>query len=59
MAVKPHSVFVDYDGYRSRYLTNGTIEDTGKIACNRNGHYRVFVASGEKSLRVHIDIEPA
>lgn len=56
---KPHSVFVDYQGYRSRYLTNGMIEDTGKIACNRNGHYRVFVASGEKSLRIHIDIEPA
>jgi len=58
LTVKPHSVFVDYEGYRSRYLTNGTVEDTGKIACNRNGHYRVFVASGEKSLRIHIDIEP-
>ncbi len=58
LTIKDRSVFVDYEGYRCRYLTNGTIVDTGKIACNRNGHYRVFVVTGEKSLRVHIDIEP-
>lgn len=58
LTVNSHSVFVDYEGYRSRYLINGTVVDTGKIACNRNGHYRVFVATGEKSLRIHMDIEP-
>ena len=37
---------VFYDGYVCRYTTDGTVRDTGLIAYNRNGHYRVFVAEG-------------
>ncbi len=45
-----------YDGWLCRYCTDGEITDLGKIAANRNGHYRAFAAVAEKNLRVRIEI---
>ncbi len=35
------------------------ITDTGCLAANRNGHYRVFAAQGREELTVRITMEPA
>ncbi len=51
-----HSLSVLYQGYICRYKTDGKITDTGLISRNRNGHYRIFLAEGEKSLTVTIEI---
>lgn len=52
-----NTLTVEYQGWICRYTTNGKICDLGKIACNRNGHYRIFSAVGEKELTVKIQIE--
>ena len=50
------SLSIAYQGWICRYTTDGVILDTGKIAANRNGHYRAFVATGEKKLAVAVEI---
>ena len=50
------SLSIAYEGWICRYTTDGVILDTGKIAANRNGHYRAFVATGEKKLAVAVEI---
>ena len=30
---------------------------TGKVGCNRNGHYKLYYASGKKNVSVQIEIE--
>ena len=47
---------VSYQGWKCRYRTNGEICDTGLVACNRNGHYRAFVARSQKPLTLKIEI---
>ncbi len=59
ISANEHSLTVAYDGYVCRYTTNGTIRDTGNIACNRNGHYRAFTADSLGSLTIRIEIEKA
>lgn len=54
-----HQLTVEYRGWVCRYTTDGIVCDTGKIACNRNGHYRVFRADGEGELSLHIEIHKA
>lgn len=47
---------VEYDGWICRYLTDGIICDCGKLAANRNGHYKVFYATAENTLKIKIEI---
>jgi hypothetical protein len=50
------SLAVRYRGWTCSYLTDGTLVDTGRVCCNRNGRYRVFEARGEKSVSVTVEI---
>jgi len=47
---------VFYQGWACKYTTDGEIEDSGKTAYNRNGHYRAFYARSDKKLEVKIEI---
>ena len=49
---------VTYRGWACRYTTDGSIADTGRSCCNRNGRYRVFEARGGDSLSVEVEIAP-
>ena len=51
-----HRLCVHYEGWVCRYTTNGKVLNTGKIAANRNGHYRVYLASGYGKVDVQIEI---
>lgn len=53
------SLTVSYEGWICRYTTNGTILDLNEIAANRNGHYRIFVATSKNTLNVKIEITKA
>ena len=54
----PDALSVTYRGWTCRYTAaTGSIADTGRTAANRNGHYRVFAATGHKDLTVHIAVE--
>ena len=44
-------------GWKCVYETDGTIVDTGRSACNRNGRYRRFEARGRNRLTVRISLE--
>ena len=48
---------VIYRGWKCVYETDGTIVDTGRSACNRNGRYRRFEARGRNRLNVRISLE--
>ena len=50
------SLTVSYEGWLCRYTTDGTVIDLGRIAANRNGHYRAFLASGTDKLKIKIEI---
>ena len=52
---------IQYRNWVCRYsLEQGSvIRDTGKLGCNRNGHYAIFQAEGKDILRVRIAIFPA
>ncbi|MBE5786204.1 MAG: hypothetical protein E7324_01540 [Clostridiales bacterium] len=54
-----HSLAITYRHFTCRYTTDGCIEDSGKMGCNRNGHYKAFVARGRHQLSIHIGIMPA
>lgn len=51
-----HTLEIGYGGYLCRYTTDGTVRDTGRVAYNRNGHYRVFVAEGRGEVSVQVEI---
>ena len=51
-----NSLTVSYNGWVCRYTTTGTIVDLQKIAANRNGHYRVFLAKAKNVLELKVDI---
>lgn len=51
-----HSLTVFYNGWICKYTTNGTVTDLQKIAANRNGHYRTFLATAQNTLNVNIEI---
>ncbi len=59
IAFDAHSLRVSYEGWVCRYTTDGTISDPAKIAANRNGHYRVFLASAQNALNVKVEIVKA
>ncbi|MBR2353252.1 MAG: hypothetical protein IKA76_01965 [Clostridia bacterium] len=56
ISVDEQSLTVSYEGKVCRYTTNGKILNLGKVAANRNGHYRTFLAQGEDNLWVKIEI---
>ena len=56
ITVGKHSLEVSYDGWVCRYTTNGVICDPDRIATNRNGHYRAFIATSQNTLNVKIEI---
>lgn len=58
IACKGNALTITYEGWICRYTTNGTITDLNKTAANRNGHYRAFLAHGQDSLQVDIQIVP-
>lgn len=51
-----NTLTVAYGGWICRYITDGEIIDTGRIAANRNGHYREYLATGENTVNVKIEI---
>jgi hypothetical protein len=52
---------IRYRNWICRYsLEQGSvIRDTGKLGCNRNGHYAIFRAEGKDNMTVRISIFPA
>ena len=46
---------IAYNGWVCRYTTDGTVRDTGLIAYNRNGYYRVFAAEGVGAVTVWVE----
>ena len=54
-----NTLTVAYEGWICRYTTDGVITDTGHIAANRNGHYRIFAAEGTDILGVNVEAEMA
>lgn len=56
IAADETSLTITYEGWQCRYTTNGKIMDSGKTAPNRNGHYRVFHATGANTLSIKIEI---
>lgn len=59
ITVEDHSLTVSYENWICRYTTNGKIENLQKTAANRNGHYRVFIATASNTLNVKIEITKA
>jgi hypothetical protein len=51
-----HTLTIFYEGFVCRYTTNGEITDLNKVGANRNGHYKAFIAKGENSINVKIEI---
>jgi len=50
-------VQVSYQGHTCTYITEGKVQDTGKVYANRNGHYRLFTAKNTKKVEVKVTIE--
>ena len=50
---------IGYGGWVCRYSTNSTICELDRPARNRNGHYRTFLATGEREIKIHIEIAKA
>ena len=59
IAASEKSVRVTYEGYTCTYETNGKILFKDEYADNRNGRYRVYYATAEDVLSLHISIEEA
>ena len=51
-----NTLSIVYDGWCCRYTASGEILDLDRVAANRNGYYRTFVATGIDSLSVSIEI---
>ena len=56
ISIHDHSVSVIYEGWICHYSTNANISYLNKLAANRNGHYRVLLASANNELTVKIEI---
>ena len=54
--LEKNTLHVLYEGWECRYTVSGEIRDTDKIAANRNGHYRVFLATAQGPLNIKIEI---
>ena len=58
ITVGASALTVAYDGAICRYETDGTLQDTGLVAANRNGHYCAYVAIAPDILTIRITITP-
>ncbi len=58
ISLSENSLSISYEGWTCRYTVSGALSDIGKITANRNGHYRLFLASADKKLNVGIEILP-
>ena len=47
-------VRVTYQGHACTYITEGKLQDTGKVYANRNGHYRLFTVKGNGKAEVKV-----
>ncbi|MBO5689773.1 MAG: hypothetical protein J6S73_07550 [Lentisphaeria bacterium] len=56
--VSEKNLEICYRGWCCHYSTPDRFADMKRIACNRNGHYRVFAAEGKKALALKIMIYP-
>jgi hypothetical protein len=56
LAEEARALTVTYDGWLCRYTADCPIEDTGRIAANRNGRYAAYCALSHDSLTVRIEI---
>ena len=56
--VSEKNLEIRYRGWCCHYSTPDRFADRKRIACNRNGHYRVFAAEGKKALALKIMIYP-
>ena len=56
IACNGNKLTVTYEGWVCCYTTDGTIIDLNQTAANRNGHYRAFLAHGQDTLHVDIQI---
>ncbi len=45
-----------HKGFVCRYTTSGEIVDINKTSKNRNGYYKTFMAKGENTLKINIEI---
>lgn len=59
VACEGDALTVSYGGWQCHYRTDGRIGDSGKVAANRNGYYRAFLASSSDRLSVTVMIERA
>ena len=57
IAVSENTLSVSYEGSSCIYTTDGKIVDCDKTVGNRNGHYKVFLATAENSLGFKIEIK--
>lgn len=58
--VSANTLSITYKGWICRYqIESGKITDIVKNGYNRNGHYDLFRAEGDKNLTVQVSIEPA
>jgi hypothetical protein len=51
-----HYLTIEYNGWICCYTTDGYIVDLNKIAANRNGHYKAFLATAKDNLDIKIQI---
>ena len=54
---KDYSVSVQYQGWKCTYEADGELIDGMIENCNRNGHYRLFMAAGYRKVTVRIRFE--
>lgn len=52
-----HTLEISYEGWICHYETNGKISDLGRLAANRNGHYKTFAATASDTLKITVEIK--
>jgi hypothetical protein len=57
ISVSEKEISIAYEGWRALYITDGKIENLNRITANRSGHYRAFLASGNRELKIKIEIK--
>ena len=51
-----HVLTIRYENWKCVYTTDGDISEAGGCAANRNGHYRIFVATAQNVVNTKIEI---
>ena len=50
------NLIVCYEGWKCRYTTAGMIQNMNILGGNRNGHYKAFIASAKRTVKVCVEI---